>query len=81
MEDFSGPDRRTLPNKSLSLLVNVGGTCRETLGENAAKIFFLSHHVPSTVAVRVLFHRERRRDTEIEIAARDASDTYPRDKK
>lgn len=66
MGEFSGPDRRVEANRYVSVVVDVALTCRETLGENAAKLLFLTHHVPSTVAARVLFHKAKRRATELE---------------
>lgn len=66
MDKFSGVDRRSASNLPLSVAVDAGLTCRETLGEEVATLFFLTHHVPSTVAARVLFHRTKRRATEQE---------------
>lgn len=76
MHHFSGPDRRIGANTALSVLVNVAINCLQTLGENAARLFFTSHHVPSTIAARVLFHPTRRRKIEVHTAASDADDNY-----
>lgn len=70
MEDFTGRDRRHASNSSLSILVDVGVTCLVSLGERTAKLLFLAHNVPSTIAARVIFHEHARRATAFEIAAR-----------
>lgn len=77
MDDLSGPDRRLPSNRTLSVVVDVAVTCRETLGENAAKLILLNHNIPSTVAARVLFHAEERRVTELERAADEAAGSHP----
>lgn len=55
------PDRRLVWNRPLSVAVDAGIACHERSGEDAAKRIFLTHHVPSTVAARVLFHADERR--------------------
>jgi hypothetical protein len=69
MEDFAGRDRRHPSNKSLSIVVDVGVTCLLSLGERTAKLLFLAHNVPSTIAARVIFHEHDRRASALEIAA------------
>lgn len=69
MENFSGLDRRHRSNRPLSIVVDVGVTCLASLGEKTARLIFLAHNVPSTIAVRVLFHEHARRATELEVAA------------
>lgn len=69
MQDFEGLDRRRPSNRPLSIVVDVGVTCLASLGETTARLLFLAHNVPSTIAVRVLFHVQARRATELEIVA------------
>jgi hypothetical protein len=69
MEDFAGRDRRHPSNNSLSIVVDVGVTCLVSLGEKTAKLLFLAHNVPSTIAARVIFHEHTRRATALEHAA------------
>jgi hypothetical protein len=79
MEDFTGRDRRHPSNNSLSIVVDVGVTCLALLGEKTAKLLFLSHNVPSTIAARVIFHEHARRATALELAAigeRSSADIY-----
>jgi hypothetical protein len=63
MNDISAPDRRLPSNLKLSVVVDVAITCREIMGIDSAKLIFLRHHIPSTVAARVLFHAKERRVT------------------
>lgn len=69
MDDFSGRERRHISNRALSIVVDVGVTCLVSLGERTAKLLFLAHNVPSTIAARVIFHEHARRATALEIAA------------
>ncbi|WLI89228.1 hypothetical protein Q4S45_21440 [Massilia sp. R2A-15] len=59
MQGFSGPDRRK--NLRVARVVDQALDCGEKLGAMTAKIIFLRHDIPSTVAARVLFHLDRRR--------------------
>lgn len=68
MREFSGQDRRRQSSRPLSIVVDVGVVCLDSLGERTARLLYLTHNVPSTVAVRVLFHAEARRATELERA-------------
>lgn len=52
----------------MSLLVDTGLVCKLALGDSAAKLLFLTHKVPSTIAARVLYHQSQRRRTEFELA-------------
>ena len=49
-------------------MVDVGVTCSQSIGNSAARLLFLTHNVPSTVAARVFFHATKRRATEFERA-------------
>lgn len=69
MHDLTRPDRRLQSNRTLSIVVDVGVVCHASLGQTTAKLLFLAHDVPSTVAARVLFHTGERRVTELERAA------------
>lgn len=73
MHKFSGPDRRRRSSQALSVIVDVGIVCLDSLGERTAKLFYLTHNVPSTVATRVLFHRDARRTSELTRAVEDAT--------
>ena len=68
MSKFSGPDRRRQSSRGLSVVVDVGIVCLDSLGERTAKLLYLTHNVPATVAARVLFHSEARRATELTCA-------------
>lgn len=72
MRKFSGPDRRRPSSQALSVVVDVGIVCLDSLGEGTAKLLYLTHNVPSTVATRVLFHKDARRTTELTRAVEDA---------
>lgn len=72
MHKFSGPDRRRRSSQALSVIVDVGIVCQDSIGEGTAKLFYLTHNVPSTVATRVLFHRYARGTTELMRAVEDA---------
>lgn len=61
-------DRRNARNRPLALLVDTGVVCRYSLGNNAAKLLYLTHNVPSTIAARVLYHETQRRRTDFELA-------------
>lgn len=62
LHDFR--DRRKTGNRTLSALVDRALTCRVFLGAEAASVLFRAFNVPSTVAVRVLFHEALRRRPE-----------------
>lgn len=62
------PDRRKANNRPLALLVDTGVVCRFSLGDNAARLLYLTHNVPSTIAARVLYHEAQRRRTDFEVA-------------
>lgn len=59
MSDFSGAERRR--DRELSRLVNQALDCFDAFDPQVARSFFVDHHIPSTVAARVLFHRNQRR--------------------
>lgn len=61
-------DRRKAKNRPLALLVDTGVVCRFSLGDNAARLLYLTHNVPSTIAARVLYHDTQRRRTDFELA-------------
>lgn len=60
------PDRRKPENRPLELLVDTGLVCRFSLGNEAARLLYLSHNIPSTIAARVLYHDDQRRATDLE---------------
>jgi hypothetical protein len=66
MNTFAGQDRRKHENRVLSVLVDIGVECSLLLDKNVARRLYVEHHVPSTVASRVLFHQTERRLTEFE---------------
>lgn len=61
-------DRRIATNRPLALLVDTGVVCRFSLGDSAARLLYLTHKVPSSIAARVLFHESQRRRTDFELA-------------
>jgi hypothetical protein len=68
MSLHQSPERRKALNRPLALLVDTGVICRFSLGDNAAKLLYLTHNIPSSVANRVLYHASQRRSTELELA-------------
>lgn len=67
------PDRRKPENRPLELLVDTGLVCRFSLGNEAARLLYLSHNIPSTITARVLYHDDRRRATALEKAMLETS--------
>lgn len=68
MAPHEQPERRDARNRPLALLVDTGVVCRFSLGDSAARLLYLTHKVPSTVAARVLYHDAQRRRTDFELA-------------
>lgn len=64
MEPHHFRDRRKTGNRTLSALVDKALICRAFLGAEGASVLFRAFNVPSTVAVRVLFHETLRRRSE-----------------
>jgi hypothetical protein len=60
-------DRRKSENRPLELLVDTGLVCRFSLGNEAARLLYLSHNIPSTISARVLYHDDQRRATGLEL--------------
>jgi hypothetical protein len=61
MHEYSGVDRRLQSGRPLSIIVDIGLMCVSSLGARSARLLYLAHEVPSTVASRVLFHASERR--------------------
>lgn len=59
-------DRRKPENRPLELLVDTGLVCRFSLGNEAARLLYLSHNIPSMISARVLYHDDQRRPTVLE---------------
>lgn len=68
-------NRRKPENHPLELLVDTGIVCRFSLGTKAASLLYLTHNIPSTIAVRVLFHDDQRRPTALERAMQERKQT------
>lgn len=60
------PDRRKAENRPLGLIVDTGIVCRFSLGNEAARLLYLSHNICSTIATRVLYYDDQRRATALE---------------
>lgn len=61
MDKFRHTDAGRRANSSLANVVDTGVSLYVTSGMEAAQAYFSKHSVPATIAVRVLFHANERR--------------------